>query len=128
MATFLALDRRRSGVINRIEDFVTDWKALSGATLRHLETLTDASLAQPVVDGHRARGRFVRICGSSARTTAAAATARTKMQSPLIVRLPEAAPRPVRSCAPTFCRADCSRAEALLRVGPETRRSRGALC
>jgi len=45
-------------MINRIEDFVTDWKAVSATTLRHLGALTDASLAQPVVDGHRTLGRI----------------------------------------------------------------------
>lgn len=45
-------------MIHRIEDFVTEWQAVSGTTLRHLEALTDASLAQPVTDEHRTLGRI----------------------------------------------------------------------
>jgi uncharacterized damage-inducible protein DinB len=45
-------------MIHTIEDFVADWKAVSGTTLRHLEALTDASLGQAVADGHRTLGRI----------------------------------------------------------------------
>jgi len=45
-------------MITRIEDFVAEWSAVSGVTLRHLEALTDASLAQPVAAGHRTLGRI----------------------------------------------------------------------
>lgn len=44
-------------MIRTIEEFATDWKAVSGTTLRHLEALTDASLAQPVAGEHRTLGR-----------------------------------------------------------------------
>jgi len=44
-------------MIHTIEEFVTDWQAASGITLRHLEALTDASLAQPIAEGHRTLGR-----------------------------------------------------------------------
>ncbi len=44
-------------MIHRIEDFVTEWQAVSGTTLRHLEALTDASLGQPVDEEHRTLGR-----------------------------------------------------------------------
>lgn len=44
-------------MIHTIQEFVADWKAVSGTTLRHMEALTDASLAQSVADEHRTLGR-----------------------------------------------------------------------
>jgi uncharacterized damage-inducible protein DinB len=41
-----------------IEDFVAHWKYESGSTQKQMDQLTDQSLAQAVVDGHRTLGRL----------------------------------------------------------------------
>lgn len=41
-----------------LEDFVHAWEKESAATQRIMEALTDASLAQPIADGHRTLGRI----------------------------------------------------------------------
>ncbi|MFQ5843421.1 MAG: DinB family protein [Planctomycetota bacterium] len=44
-------------MITTIDEFVSDWRKVWSTTLRHLETLTDASLEQRVAEGHRTLGR-----------------------------------------------------------------------
>ncbi len=42
----------------KIEDFVSAWETESGLTQKLLDALTDASLKQAVVEGHRTLGRM----------------------------------------------------------------------
>ena len=44
-------------MIRSIEDFTTLWKHESAETQRVLDTITDASLSQPVTNDHRTLGR-----------------------------------------------------------------------
>jgi uncharacterized damage-inducible protein DinB len=42
----------------KIDDFVKDWEAESKSTQKLMDALTDSSLQQKVVDGHRTLGRM----------------------------------------------------------------------
>jgi len=45
-------------MFRRVADFLDHYRELSAKTARVLDTLTDASLAQPVADDHRTLGRI----------------------------------------------------------------------
>lgn len=42
----------------RLDDFLEQWRQLTESTQKMLDALTDASLDQPVADGHRTLGRI----------------------------------------------------------------------